>query len=294
MTDGEISQSSSEEEPSSEEESAGEDVAWMQHYKQLRAFYHQHGSQKAIPFNTPKNKALNYWVRVQRRERTTMPRKRKELLDRIDFDWTTRRKRMEHEGGSVLMDSGSDEENVQASGKAGRKIAENKHGRDWLKKYEELRKFQSAAGTSHIPCEPQLRKLYFWANTQRKNRRTMPRERRKLLERIGFDWKGARGIDNSGSNSEDERPPAKKIRIEPDSDGSDSVMSDESDESSISMEFDLPSDKIESMETYLEISEAQLRDKRREVKELAKVTSRIRKLLEKARSTGPERQSPSI
>src|SRR5262249_45292844 len=96
---------------------------------------------------------LGQWVRVQRQLRETMPLERRQRLGELGFVW------------DVL--------NAQ-----------------WEEGFHYLQLFHEREGHCRVPLRlrEQGYRLGQWVRDQRKDKETMPLERRKRLEELGFVW----------------------------------------------------------------------------------------------------------
>jgi hypothetical protein len=104
------------------------------------------------PENPPRAKSsLGRWMDHQRDRVEQLPEHHKELLDAIGFVWSKR----------TLV--------------------------AWMSRYEELKAFKSKHG--HCSPPTQQSPLGAWVASQRQSQTTLPQERRRLLDEIGFVWR---------------------------------------------------------------------------------------------------------
>lgn len=68
--------------------------------------------------------------------------------------------------------------------------------RTWEERYEELKQFQQKHGHLYIPYSGNMKQLYEWVSTQRKNHRkkSLKKDRFLLLDALGFPWTGKREL----------------------------------------------------------------------------------------------------
>eukprot|EP00521_Asterionellopsis_glacialis_P009548 CAMPEP_0195289606 /NCGR_PEP_ID=MMETSP0707-20130614/5814_1 /TAXON_ID=33640 /ORGANISM="Asterionellopsis glacialis, Strain CCMP134" /LENGTH=247 /DNA_ID=CAMNT_0040349629 /DNA_START=46 /DNA_END=786 /DNA_ORIENTATION=+ len=135
-----------------------EDEAWYKMFHQLEEYKRKYGSCKVPNCRTRKKfSELSDWVKKQRKERYSMPRKNRRQLDKLDFNW-----------------SSFQEESVNDL---------------WYANFERLRTFQEENGHSQVPrYYKEDTKLGPWVSKQRCNRNKMSPERKRLLDGIGFVW----------------------------------------------------------------------------------------------------------
>lgn len=132
------------------------DLRWQSRYYELRIFKEKMGHCR-VKSKGGENPELGVWVLRQRRAEKTMPTYRKRLLDEIGFSWHA----------DILQ------------------IKENK----WLEKYELLIQFKKRMGHCRVSAvwveNPDLGK---WVSHQRNKEKTLPTNRKDLLNKIGFYW----------------------------------------------------------------------------------------------------------
>mmetsp|Transcript_34745 Transcript_34745/g.42491 ORF Transcript_34745/g.42491 Transcript_34745/m.42491 type:complete len:566 (+) Transcript_34745:52-1749(+) len=156
---------------------------WHVRYEELKSFKSQKGHCD-VPTNFTDNTALATWVNDQRKAYSNMKNGRRStmtdewigLLEKIGFEWCF----PEHDLTKVA-----------------KPLYAEARENDWMKRYQELKRFRSKEGHCNIPKgfikNPQLAE---WVRTQRrsyrmlKNGQQSPMNSRRLmlLEKIGFEW----------------------------------------------------------------------------------------------------------
>lgn len=131
------------------------DLLWINRYKELVAFKQQHGHAR-VP-STYKNYPLSRWVSKQREIENTMVAWRKSLLTKIGFSW--------HRDMQALDDQA------------------------WESKYQALKLFVKEHGHFKIPSgDKRFHSLRIWVDQQRQKEKIVRKDRKKLLDAIGFPW----------------------------------------------------------------------------------------------------------
>jgi len=129
----------------------GRDASWVACFVDLMAYQHAHGHCR-VPRGWRENRLLPGWVRNQRRLREGMAVQRRKLLERIGMDWSPR-------------------ESV------------------WNQRYADLCAFKKRHGHCRVPQRwRQDRPLASWVVRARQERRRLSPVRRRLLDKIGFEW----------------------------------------------------------------------------------------------------------
>jgi hypothetical protein len=135
------------------------EVKWDTMYKELEAYHKKHGH-SSVP-STLKDK-LSYWVVQQRGDRRTkqarMTAERIARLDKLDFKW-----------GRL-------------------KVAANSQRNDerWLEMYKKLKAYHEKHG--HCKVTIQSNELGGWVSQQRIARKSMPQNRKDMLDELDFVW----------------------------------------------------------------------------------------------------------
>ena len=131
-------------------------LQWETRYRELEAFYHQHGHGR-VPLRYPANPALGRWVSRQRWLRDTLSEKRRQRLERAGFVWK------EAIAG-----------NIQAT---------------WEAMYARLVVFRETQGHFRVYIRSD-KQLAIWVSNQRQEQRTgkLSPDRLDRLEAIGFPW----------------------------------------------------------------------------------------------------------
>ena len=126
---------------------------WEEGFAALKKFKAREGNCLVPAAHTEGTTKLGVWVNQQRQSRDTMPAERKNRLESIGFIWNAR---------------------------------ENK----WENAFVALKKFKAREGHSLVPIRhvEGTIKLGLWINSERYRRNTMPIERIKRLNAIGFAW----------------------------------------------------------------------------------------------------------
>ncbi|WP_179223165.1 helicase associated domain-containing protein [Pontibacter ummariensis] len=127
---------------------------WMKMYETLTNYKVQFGHTQ-VPYNWKPNPQLAAWVyRIKANKQDLSPSKI-DLLNKIDFDWTLRRK-------TIIP---------------------------WKDMYKRLEAFKQEHGHTRVKTgwssDPKLAK---WVSRMRFEKEALPPERLSLLDKIGFDW----------------------------------------------------------------------------------------------------------
>ena len=127
--------------------------AWEEGFAALTTFKAREGHCLVPRIHIEERFKLGMWVGVQRRERNTMPAERKRRLDAIGFVW--------HEIESR-----------------------------WERGFAALTTFKAREGHCRVPALhiENTFKLGTWVGNQRRDKDTMPAERKRRLDAIGFVW----------------------------------------------------------------------------------------------------------
>ncbi len=129
---------------------------WDDMYGQLLAFREQYGHCR-VPSSYTLNKPLAKWVARQREQGATMLPARKARLEALGFLWKE---------DLVALDEEA-----------------------WHEKYEQLCAFHQTHGHFRVPAgEKQYRSLRIWVDHQRKGQQSLPPDRQRQLDGIGFPW----------------------------------------------------------------------------------------------------------
>ncbi|TKG95101.1 helix-turn-helix domain-containing protein [Puteibacter caeruleilacunae] len=133
---------------------------WNESYSELKKFKREHGHINLTKANGASEKLMSF-VRTQRYSKNTMPKKRKQLLDNLGFQW---------EVDTPLSRS-----------------AQKRGYQHWLNRYAELVQYKEEYGTSYISRESEThRSLGIWVSTQRKRRKELKPEQIEMLREIDF------------------------------------------------------------------------------------------------------------
>jgi hypothetical protein len=129
---------------------------WEDMYGQLAAFREKHGHVR-VPSSYTLNKPLAKWVARQREQGPAMPPERKARLEALGFLWKEDLEALDEEA--------------------------------WQEKYDQLRAFYGEHGHFRVPAgQKQYRSLRIWVDHQRKGQQSLPPERHRQLDQIGFPW----------------------------------------------------------------------------------------------------------
>lgn len=163
----------------------GHKFSFDERYAQCKAFIKSHGHCK-IPTNYKEDKSLGIWVQEVRRNVKAMahgkkPRKlvSEEMvnqLNEINFHW------------GFTVDPNKFPE-LDAS---------------WEKNFEALKEYQATHGNFDVPLDGEFSALGKWTRVQRtqkyyrdgKRKCFITKDRIASLDKIGFDWKGPRKLEN--------------------------------------------------------------------------------------------------
>jgi hypothetical protein len=231
-------------------------------------------------------------------------------LDRIDFDWggdeeddhseddESSSRSGKHIGRSIKVsrrqdqpvESSSDEDEEaedEASPRRKKSTGDDRKEQMWMERYSQLKEFYRVHGRGAvIPCDSEkLTTLNYWARYQKSARGTMSKERKRLLDRIGFEWAPQTG---SGSGIKKTVAFSSKLSSRDEEEELSDECEGESDEESVRTtlsNYKLPPGKRSEMERYLGVIEAQIRDKEEEVNELKSTCTEISRLLKKVEPT---------
>ena len=130
---------------------------WMKSFKKLEGFKNKYGHCR-VP-STYEEKTLANWVAIQRRD------KKGGKLSQ------NREKKLREMGFSFYEDVAAEQE------------------RTWMTMYDKLLHFKKAQGTTIVKESYNDSKLAYWVMHQRKAKNKMLRNRKRLLNKIGFVWK---------------------------------------------------------------------------------------------------------
>jgi hypothetical protein len=153
--------------------------AWDSMYKKLLAHYEKYGD-FVVPIGD--DKTLHKWINYQRQsaKHGRLPEERRKKLVEIDFEFgrcNTKRKETGFSAKQIMQ---------------------------WDKMYEQLAEFFRSHGHCVVPCNYEANPpLGHWVKKQRHDfkKGIMDRERRELLDQLGFTWTAA-GQRRSGTVSE--------------------------------------------------------------------------------------------
>lgn len=137
---------------------------WMRMYDQLVRFKAQYGHTR-VPYQWPRNRRLGQWVSRTRRKQYTLTETQISLLNKIDFDWRTIRKKAV----------------------------------PWREMLERLIAFKNRYGHARVPLKwNEDRKLGKWVSRMRYDKNKLNPERKKMLEAAGLNWKVGKGRPKNG------------------------------------------------------------------------------------------------
>ena len=189
---------------------------WMKSYRDLKRYYRIHGNLR-VPRSrkNKKNSSLYRWITRQRYcyRRNRINDTRIQLLNDLNFDWDPPQSTGiawgngggddgsdDESSGSVSGDQSSQSESDSSSGDVAQSRGFTKGGRYeqlWLGKFEELKRFKKKNGHVNVLSSSQNAGLYSWIYRQRVFWKTnkMPRDRKTMLDGIGFDWEPGKSDD---------------------------------------------------------------------------------------------------
>lgn len=128
---------------------------WLKMYHLLLKFESSHGHTRVL--SRGPNAKLGKWVLQQRKRENTMPSSQKELLDAIGFSWHRDIQAIDHQL--------------------------------WETKFQQLKAFHHKHGHFRMPYNnDQFYTLRNWVTLQRTKEKTLPPERKRKLDSIGFHW----------------------------------------------------------------------------------------------------------
>lgn len=130
---------------------------WLLMYQRLLSFKELHGHTH-VPSTWQEDAKLAKWVIHQRELEKQMSISRKEMLDSINFSWSS-------------------------------KIQEQEEQR-WEEKFQQLKAFKEKNGHLNVSTiDPEYHQLSIWIEKQRQKEKEMPSENRDKLNAINFRWK---------------------------------------------------------------------------------------------------------
>ena len=139
-------------------------------YQQLEAYHKEHGHS-----NVPSmlKTSLSYWVRQQRQarrnEEVRMTPERIAHLDRLGFNWGSKKRKNPDE------------------------IQQPRNDKRWQEMYKKIKAYKEEHGHCKVPIQanehdPELGPLGIWVSYQRQKRDIMQQSKKDLLDEIGFHW----------------------------------------------------------------------------------------------------------
>lgn len=132
---------------------------WNMRYRQLIDFKRRFGHTR-VPWGWEENSKLGQWVSRTRLGKNELTKSQIKKLDAIGFDWKVMKKTMT----------------------------------PWMVMYEHLIEFKKSFGHTRVPVNwEHNRKLGKWISRIRSEQHKLKPERKRLLEKIDFDWKKRRG-----------------------------------------------------------------------------------------------------
>jgi Helicase associated domain len=138
--------------------------SWEQSFELWKNYKKEHGH-STVPMSY--DSALAYWVRTQRKERNTMPQERRQILEQAGMDLFP------------MTTKPNEKKTISVSGR---------ECRNWEQSFELWKKYKEEHPDSSNPFRHHHdTALAHWVQTQRKERNTMPQERRQRLEQAGMD-----------------------------------------------------------------------------------------------------------
>jgi len=132
-----------------------EDKLWKQMFDRLVKYKEEHGD-CLVPVRYQKDPKLGAWVRNQRIRKDAFSEYRRERLDSIGFDWSVKGKQ---------------------------------HRELWDSMFARFVKYRASHGNCMVPQRfPEDPQLGTWVHNQRLRKDSLPKERRALLNSVGFVW----------------------------------------------------------------------------------------------------------
>ena len=132
---------------------------WMKRYKQVVEFKKRFGHTR-VPWGWRENPKLGQWVSRTRLNKKDLTREQIALLDKIDFNWKIIKKKMV----------------------------------PWMEMYQHLVDFKKAFGHTRVPVNwKKNKRLGKWSSRIRSEQDKLHPERKRLLEKIDFDWEKRKG-----------------------------------------------------------------------------------------------------
>ena len=128
-------------------------VGWDEWYGRLKVYKEREGNCR-VPDECQQNGfRLGQWVGVQRRSKDVMSGERRERLDELGFVWDAREA-------------------------------------DWLEGFNYLKIYRGRNGDCRVPVDYNENGFGIgrWVDRQRQTKETMPAERRRQLDELGFVW----------------------------------------------------------------------------------------------------------
>ena len=195
------------------------EVQWEEGFGFLQKFRQRTGHCRAPTDYLQADYPLGQWVRRQRRDRDTMSRERRRRLDTLGFVWDPMEAQWE-EGVGFLLEFHQREghcrvpvTHCEKRYRLGRWVNKQRQGRDtmapqrrqrldalgfvwdpfeaqWEEGFDFLQKFYQREGHCQVSREDHEGEypLGQWVKVQRRGRDTMPQERRRRLDALGFVW----------------------------------------------------------------------------------------------------------
>jgi superfamily II DNA or RNA helicase len=195
------------------------EVQWEEGFGFLQKFRHREGHCRVPTDYLQADYPLGQWVRRQRRDRDTMPQERRRRLDTLGFVWDPMEAQWE-EGVGFLLEFHQREghcrvpvTHCEKGYRLGRWVNKQRQGRDtmapqrrqrldalgfvwdpfeaqWEEGFDFLQKFYQREGHCQVSREDHEGEypLGQWVKVQRRGRDTMPQERRRRLDALGFVW----------------------------------------------------------------------------------------------------------
>jgi hypothetical protein len=126
---------------------------WEEGFSYLKLYKEREGHCRVPQSHKENGFRLGQWVGVQRLSRETMSKDRRQRLDELGFVW----------------------DQLEA---------------DWERGFSYLKLYKESAGDCRVPRSHKESgfRLGQWVSVQRRNKTTMPKERRQRLDELGFIW----------------------------------------------------------------------------------------------------------
>ena len=159
LEEEEDSDTTSQSEPSEEEEEEYHgQQRWMTKYRELKAYHKRY---RTWSVHTSKNRSLYDWVRGQRTGKY-LRKEQKELLDKIGFPWND-------------VEPKHSEKN------------DDLEQQKWMDKIKELKAYHKKYKTWTLQPSKD-RALYDWVRCHVTGKKPLQKDKKKLLDEIGFPW----------------------------------------------------------------------------------------------------------